>query len=86
MPFTEWPYGATTPLGVSQPNSVDSPLMIGIANTSTGKWLQKNHIQVYGWINGGGNISTNTVKPGGNAPMAYMYTPNTVIGSNSALY
>lgn len=86
MPFTEWPYGAATALGVSLPNSVDSPLMVGIANTSAGKWLQKNHIQVYGWVNGGGNISTNTVKPGGNAPMAYLYTPNTVQLDQTVLY
>ncbi|MCW8409659.1 porin [Legionella sp. PATHC035] len=86
MPFTEWPYGATTTLGVSLPNAVDSPFMVGIANTSTGKWLQKNHIQAYGWVNGGGNISTNTVKPGGNAPMAYMYTPNTVQLDQAVLY
>ena len=78
MPFTEWPYGATTAIGVSRPNSVDSPLMVGLGNTSTGKWLQKTHIQIYGWLNGGGNISTNTVKPGGNIPMGYLYTPNTV--------
>ena len=78
MPFTEWPYGATTPLGVSLPNAVDSPLMTSISNTATGQWLQKNNIQVYGWANVGGNISSNTVKPGGNAPVAYMYTPNTV--------
>jgi len=86
MPFTEWPYGATTSLGVSLPNSVDSPLMVGIANTATGKWLQKSHIQVYGWVNGGGNISSNTVKPGGNAPMAYLYTPNTVQLDQVVLY
>ena len=36
------------------------------------------HIQVYGWINPGGNLSTSTVQPGGNVPAAYMYTPNTV--------
>lgn len=86
MPFTEWPYGATTALGVSRPNAVDSPLMVGVANTSTGEWLQKNHIQVYGWVNGGGNVSSNTVKPGGNAPMAYMYTPNTVELDQTVLY
>jgi len=27
FPFTEWPYGGTTALGVSRPSSVDSPLM-----------------------------------------------------------
>ena len=86
MPFTEWPYGATTSLGVSRPTSVDSPLMVGIANTSTGKWLNKNHIQVYGWLNGGANISSNTVKPAGNAPRAYMYTPNTVEFDQAVIY
>lgn len=86
MPFTEWPYGATTALGVSRPNSVDSPLMVGMGNTSAGKWLQNTHIQIYGWLNGGGNISTNTVKPGGNIPMGYIYTPNTVQLDQAVLY
>ena len=86
MPFTEWPYGATTAIGVSRPNSVDSPLMVGIGNTSAGTWLQKKHIQIYGWLNGGGNISTNTVKPGGNIPMGYLYTPNTVQLDQAVLY
>jgi opacity protein-like surface antigen len=75
-PFTEWPYGGTTNLGVTRPSSVDSPLMFALSNTSAGKWLDDNHIQIYGWLNGGGNISTNTQRPGGNAPAAYDYTPN----------
>jgi hypothetical protein len=75
-PFTEWPYGGTTLLGVTRPNSVDSPLMAALANTDFGQMLKADHIQIYGWINGGGNISTNTVKPGGNYPISYAYTPN----------
>ena len=37
IPFTEWPYGGTTYLGVTRPNSVDSPLMaaLGIATPAT---------------------------------------------------
>src|SRR6516164_1205966 len=31
MPFTEWPYGGTTAIGVTRPNSVDSPLMVALA-------------------------------------------------------
>src|SRR5580700_10813755 len=27
MPFTEWPYGGTTNLGVTRASSIDSPLM-----------------------------------------------------------
>ena len=33
-------------------------------------------MQVYGWVNGGGNLSTNSVTPGGNFPASYDYTPN----------
>jgi hypothetical protein len=77
MPFTEWPYGGTVNIATTRPNSVDSPLMVAIANTNVGKLMSDAHIQIYGWVNGGGNISTNTTKPGGNVPAAYDYTPNT---------
>jgi len=86
MPFTEWPYGATTSLGVSLPNAVDSPFMTSIANTAPGKWLYDKHIQIYGWVNGGGNISSNSTKPGGNVPMAYMYSPNRLQFDQAVLY
>ncbi len=65
-PFTEWPYGGATSIGVSRPNSVDSPLMVALANTALGKAMSDAHIQVYGWINPGANLSTSTVQPGGN--------------------
>src|SRR6201987_5491892 len=32
MPFTEGPYGGTTTIGVTSPNSVDSPLMVALSN------------------------------------------------------
>src|ERR1700678_2923730 len=48
MPFTEWPYGGTTNLGVTRASSVDSPLMAAIANTNVGSWMNDNHIQLYG--------------------------------------
>src|SRR5215469_18601369 len=32
-PYTEWPYGGATSIGVTRPNSVDSPLMVALANT-----------------------------------------------------
>jgi len=86
MPFTEWPYGATTPIGVSLPNSADSPFMTSISNTHAGKWLENNHIQIYGWANAGANLSSNSVKPGGNVPIAYMYTPNKVQLDQIVLY
>jgi hypothetical protein len=75
MPFTEWPYGGTTNLGVNRPASVDSPLMVAIADTDFGKWLSQAHIQAYGWVDVGGNISSSNTK-GGNSPGAYDYAPN----------
>jgi len=86
MPFTEWPYGGTTALGVTRTGSIDSPLMVAIANTGLGKFMNENGIQAYGWINGGGNISTNNVKPGGNWPAAYDFTPNNFQLDQAVIY
>ena len=85
MPFTEWPYGGTTSLGVTRPSSVDSPLMVALGNTAAGQALNDSHIQVYGWVNVGGNLSNNTVR-GGNSPAAYDYNPNTVQLDQAVLY
>jgi Putative beta-barrel porin-2, OmpL-like. bbp2 len=84
-PFTEWPYGGTTALGVTRTSSVDSPLMAALGNTAAGSWMNENHIQVYGWVNGGGNLSTSTVR-GGNAPAGYDYNPNVVQFDQAVVY
>ena len=86
MPFTEWPYGGVTPIGVTRPGSVDSPLMAALGDTSLGEWLNDNGFQIYGWIDPGFNVSSNSVKPGGNAPINYAYTPNTVQLDQAVLY
>src|SRR5262249_56397700 len=62
-PYTEWPYGGATSLGVTRPNSVDSPLMVALANTEFAKALNAAHVQIYGWVNLGGNIAPKTGKP-----------------------
>jgi len=85
MPFTEWPYGGSTSLGVTRPSSIDSPLMVALGNTPVGQALNDDHIQIYGWINAGGNLSNNSVK-GGNAPAAYDYNPNTVQLDQAVVY
>jgi hypothetical protein len=86
MPFTEWPYGGSQNLGVTRPNSIDSPLMVGLAETSIGHWMANSDIQMYGWLDPGFNISSNSQKPGGNFPIAYAYTPNTVQLDQAVLY
>jgi hypothetical protein len=65
---------------------MDSPLMVALANTQVGKTMNDNNLQVYGWVNGGFNFSTNTVKPGGNWPAAYDYTPNTAQLDQAVIY
>jgi hypothetical protein len=84
-PFTEWPYGGTTSLGVTRPSSVDSPLMVALGNTSAGQWMNDNHIQVYGWVDPSANFSTSTVR-GGNSPAAYSYNPNSVQLDQAVVY
>jgi hypothetical protein len=86
MPFAEWPYGGTQNIGKTIPNAIDSPLMVSIANTQLGKWMGDNHIQVYGWLAPAGNISSSNVRPGGNFPTSYDYTPNTLQLDQAVLY
>jgi hypothetical protein len=87
MPFTEWPYGGATSLGVTRTGSIDSPLMVAIANTDVGRTMSDLGIQIYGWVDPGGNFSTNTQrKPGGNAPIAYAYIPNTAQLDQAVIY
>ena len=84
-PFTEWPYGGTQSFGVTRPSSIDSPLMSALSNTAFGQALNDNHIQIYGWIDPSGNLSTSTVR-GGNSPAAYSYNPNTVQLDQAVIY
>ncbi len=85
MPFTDWPYGGTTSLGDNRTASIDSPLMVAFANTGIGKVMASSGIQLYGWVDYGGNISTST-KKGGNAPAAYDYNPNNIQLDQAVLY
>jgi hypothetical protein len=86
MPFTAYPYGGTQNIGATLPNSVDSPLMVAISNTALGKAMGDAHIQLYGWVDPAFNLSTNSVKPGGNLPVSYDYTPNTIQLDQAVLY
>jgi hypothetical protein len=85
MPFTDWPYGGTTLIGDNRTASVDSPLMVAIADTGLGKAISSTGIQAYGWIDYGGNISTSKSK-GGNSPAAYDYNPNSITLDQAVIY
>lgn len=86
FPFTEWPYGGSQTIGASTPNATDSPFMTALAPTAVGKWMYDNHIQAYGWLNVGGNISTANGDKQGNFPAAYTYKPNTVTFDQAVIY
>jgi Putative beta-barrel porin-2, OmpL-like. bbp2 len=60
--------------------------VLAIATMSGLSTVSDAHIQVYGWVEGGGNISSNKVKPGGNVPAAYDYTPNTIQLDQAVIY
>jgi hypothetical protein len=59
--------------------------MVAIADTAVGTALTAAHIQTYGWVDVGANLSTSKVQ-GGNQPAAYAYDPNTVMLNQVALY
>jgi hypothetical protein len=85
MPFTEWPYGGTTNLGTNRTASYDSPLMVAIADTSLGKAMNATGIQLYGWVDYGGNLSSSKEKYG-NSPAAYDFQPNSISLDQAVLY
>ena len=87
MPFTDWPIGATQVIGASLPNAVDSPLTKAlIGGAPFGKSLEDAHIQVYGWIDSGGNVSSAHDRYGANAPVADAFRPNVVQLDQAVLY
>jgi putative OmpL-like beta-barrel porin-2 len=87
-PFTEWPFGGASAIGATVPNSQGGALMKALAPTDFGKWLKSNNIEIYGWINGGGNLS-NAAGPNfknANFPAAYMYSANTFTMDQAVVY
>ena len=64
--FVPSPNGASVIVGVSLGGSENS--VLHVIDVASGKLMDEAHIQAYGWGNVGANISTNTVRPGGNWP------------------
>jgi hypothetical protein len=55
-PFGQWPIGGTVWIGY--PWTQASPLMTAIWEGPHGDWWKKTGVQIYGWLNFGGNWST----------------------------
>ena len=87
-PFVDWPFGGASTIGATLPNSVDTPLQSALfpANTTGGKFLIDHHIQIYGWVDVSGNVSTAKNGYAANSPAAYDYTPNIAQLDQAVLY
>jgi hypothetical protein len=99
FPFTTWPIGGTVTIGY--PWTQSGPLMQAIWSGDHGDWWKKNGIQIYGWLNFGGNWSTShNVSNGpalcgatpplnckyGNFPESYDEVPNSIQPDQEVIY
>jgi hypothetical protein len=83
FPFSDWPYGGSPTIGA--PDTDGGPLMTAIYEGKHGKSWEDSRIKIYGWLNGGFNVSTSE-KHYGNAPAAYYLQPNSVQLDQAAVY
>ncbi|MGB8581163.1 MAG: outer membrane beta-barrel protein [Candidatus Sulfotelmatobacter sp.] len=90
FPFSTWPVGGTVPIG--QPWTQAGPLMTALWEGPHGEAWKKSKIQIYGWLNFGGNFSSS--KGGVNSsagkydnfPTAYDEVPNAIEPDQEVLY
>ena len=77
FPAADWNYGGSPDIGA--PDTQTYPLMQAINGASS-------RIKVYGWLNGGFDVSTSNRGKFANAPAAYYVSPNTLIPDQQVLY
>jgi hypothetical protein len=84
-PWADWPFGGTALLGGATPNSSGNNLMKALSGTPTGDFLKDNHIEVWGWVDAGFNVSTSH-GPNGNAPAGYDFNANAAQLNQAVVY
>jgi hypothetical protein len=77
FPFLDWPYGGSPVIGAPDTNTY--PLMTAINGA-------KSRTKIYGWFDGGFNVSTSNRGKYANAPAAYDVIPNSVQLDQAVLY
>ncbi|HEV2383626.1 MAG TPA: TonB-dependent receptor [Terriglobia bacterium] len=83
-PFSDWPYGGSVDVGA--PFTQSGPLMQAVWGGPHGEAIKNTGIQVYGWLDGGFNVSS-SAKPGyANLPAAYDERPNSFQPDQEVLY
>ena len=83
-PFSDWPYGGSVDIGAAWTQS--GPLMEAIWGGSHGEAIKNSGIQVYGWLDGGFNVSTSNRGGYANLPAAYDERPNSFQPDQEVLY
>ena len=91
FPFADWPIGGTVWIG--SPWTQSSPLMQAIWSGPSGDAWKRSGIQIYGWLNFGGNWSTshsvgtaNNSGRYGNAPTSYDEVPDAIEPDQEVIY
>jgi hypothetical protein len=75
FPSSEWQLGGVAaPIGVPDTNNT-YPLEKALGCTRLGQWMQRNRIEVFGWITPAANLSTSSFS---NFPLSYNTRPNRV--------
>ena len=74
FPFSDWPIGGTVWLGAAWTQS--SPLMQALWSGPHGDGWKKSGVQIYGWLNFGGNWSTSHSIPTSNSTGKYANAPS----------
>ncbi|QMV20084.1 outer membrane beta-barrel protein [Granulicella sp. 5B5] len=77
FPSPDYSVGGTPVIGA--PDTQTYPLMQAINEN-------RSRTKIYGWFNGGFNVSTSNKGDGANAPAAYYVNPNRVIPDQQVLY
>ncbi len=89
FPFSDWPIGGTVVIGT--PFTQSGPLMQAIWSGKNGDAWKRSGVQIYGWLNFGGNWSTSkdTVGPNGRFntyPESYDEIGNSIQPDQMVLY
>jgi hypothetical protein len=77
FPGTDYSVGGTPIIGA--PDTQSYMLMQAINEN-------RSRVKIYGWFNGGFDVSTSNKGDGANSPAAYYYNPNRVIPDQEVLY
>lgn len=77
FPSADWNYGGSPVIGAPDTNTY---ILMSAINKATSR------IKIYGWFNGGFDVSTSNKTKFANAPAAYYVTPNTLIADQQVLY